>query len=67
MVVAEGEDQAKRRQRMRSIAIGIALGALVVLFYVATIVRLGPNALKKDGGFGSRAPAVQDSTKQAPK
>jgi len=31
----------RRRQRMRSIAIGLALGALVVIFYAATIVRFG--------------------------
>ena len=30
-----------RRQRMRSIAIALALGALVVIFYAATIVRFG--------------------------
>lgn len=39
----------KRRQKLRSIAIGVGLAALVVMFYVATIVRLGPNALRKDG------------------
>lgn len=50
MIVAGGqEDEHRRRQRMRSLAIGLALGALVILFYVATIVRLGPNALRKDG------------------
>jgi len=41
-----GEDEQKewqRRRRMRSIAIGLALAALVVLFYVATLVRLGGN------------------------
>jgi hypothetical protein len=39
----------KRRQKLRSIAIGFGLAALVLIFYVATIVRLGPNALRKDG------------------
>ena len=48
-VATPGEDEQKRRQRMRSLAIGLALGALVILFYAATIVRLGPNALRKDG------------------
>jgi hypothetical protein len=33
-------DQAKR-QRVRSIAIALALGFLVLLFYAATLVRLG--------------------------
>jgi hypothetical protein len=32
---------------MRSIAIGLALAGLVILFYAATIVRLGGNALMK--------------------
>jgi len=35
------EDQARRRRR--SIAIALVLAALVVLFYVTTIVRLGGN------------------------
>jgi hypothetical protein len=34
-----------RRRRWRSIAIGLALGALVVLFYVLTFVKMGPAAL----------------------
>ncbi len=43
----QNEQEAKRRQRMRSIAIGLALGALVLLFYVATLVRLGGNVLNR--------------------
>lgn len=34
-------DEQKRLRRTRSIAIGLALAALVVLFYVITIVRMG--------------------------
>lgn len=50
MIVASWQDdEQRRRQRTRSMAIGLALGALVILFYVATLVRLGPNALRKDG------------------
>lgn len=41
------DEETRRRQRMRSIAIGLALAALVVLFYVATLVRLGGNALNR--------------------
>lgn len=37
----------QRRQRSRSIAIAAALALLVVIFYVATIIHLGPNALNK--------------------
>lgn len=36
-----------KRQRMRSIAIAVALVVLAVLFYAATIVRLGGNALNR--------------------
>lgn len=57
----------RRRQRTRSVAIGMALGALVVIFYVATLVRLGPNALKKDSFGGAAKPAAAGSAKQAPK
>lgn len=47
--VRAGTDERSRRQRSRSVAIALGLGGLVALFYVATIVRLGPNALRKDG------------------
>ena len=40
-------EEQKRRRRMRSIAIALALGALVVLFYVVTVVKLGPGVLKR--------------------
>jgi hypothetical protein len=44
--LAEGENGDERqaqvkRQRMRSIAIAVILASLVVLFYAATIVRMG--------------------------
>ncbi|MEZ5816396.1 MAG: hypothetical protein R3D44_04880 [Hyphomicrobiaceae bacterium] len=65
-LATSGDDEHKRRQRMRSLAIGLALGFLVIVFYVATIVRLGPNALNK-GGFGSSPPAVSVPTERAPK
>ena len=37
--------EQKRRRRNRSIAIALTLAALVVLFYVVTIVKLGPRVL----------------------
>ncbi|MGD9802264.1 MAG: hypothetical protein AB7E81_06565 [Hyphomicrobiaceae bacterium] len=61
-----GDDERKRRQRLRSLAIGLALGALVIIFYVATIVRLGPNAVRRND-FGSSPPVVDVPTQQAPK
>ncbi|HRN87046.1 hypothetical protein [Hyphomicrobium sp.] len=37
------DEEAKRlkRQRLKSLAIGLGLAFLVVLFYLATIVRMG--------------------------
>ncbi len=32
----------RRTRRRRSIALAVALGALVVIFYVSTIVKFGP-------------------------
>ena len=60
MVLAAPDDERLRRQRTRSIAIAAMLGALVLLFYAATIVRLGPNALRK-GPSGTPAPVVQET------
>jgi hypothetical protein len=40
-------EEQKRRRRARSIAIGIALGALALLFYIVTIVKLGPGVLNR--------------------
>jgi hypothetical protein len=37
----------ERRRKMRSIAIALALAALVLLFYVATIVWLGGNVANR--------------------
>lgn len=40
-------DKQKRARRGRSIAIGLALVVLVVLFYVATIAKFGPAILDR--------------------
>ncbi len=40
------EAQTKRR-RSRSIAIALVLAALVVLFYVVTIIKMGPDILNR--------------------
>ena len=39
-------EQQKRSRRARSIAIALALGALVILFYVFTLVK-GPGVLNR--------------------
>ena len=36
-----------QRRRKRSLAIALTLGALVVLFYVLTIAKLGPQILNR--------------------
>ena len=42
-----------KRQRGRSIAIALSLGMLVVLFYGATMVRLGKNVAPAGSGATS--------------
>jgi hypothetical protein len=37
----DAEQERQRRQRMRSLAIAWILAALVILFFIVTIVRLG--------------------------
>jgi hypothetical protein len=37
----------KQARRSRNIAIGLALAALVVLFYIATIFKFGPQILER--------------------
>ncbi len=44
-----GGEKWLQRRKARSLAIALGLGALVIIFYAATIVRLGPNAFRKDG------------------
>ncbi len=56
-----GSAEWLRRRRARSLAIALGLAALVVIFYVATLIRLGPNALRRDGAplpAKTSAPAV---------
>ena len=40
-------DAQRKAQRARSIAIALVLAGLVVLFYVATIVKFGPAVLER--------------------
>lgn len=44
---ADEERERLKRQRMRSLAIGLALAALVALFYIATLVRLGGDVFNR--------------------
>ena len=40
-------DKQRKARRSRSVAIGLALAALVILFYVVTVVKLGPGVLNR--------------------
>ncbi len=40
-------EEQKRRRRARSLAIALSLGALVLLFYIVTVVKLGPGILSR--------------------
>jgi len=39
-------EEQQRRRRARSVAIALALGALVILFYIVTLVK-GPGVLNR--------------------
>ncbi len=39
--------EEQKRRRNRSIALGLALAAIVILFYVVTIAKLGPQVLNR--------------------
>jgi hypothetical protein len=66
-VTQSGDEEAKRikRQRLRSTAIALGLAFLVILFYAATIVRMGGQASRSVGEFGS-AGQSQPATTGAP-
>ena len=40
-------EEQRRRRRTRSIVLGLVLAALAVLFYVVTVVKLGPNVFDR--------------------
>ncbi|WP_047143880.1 hypothetical protein [Aquamicrobium sp. LC103] len=40
-------DAQKKARRNRNIAIGLALAAMVVIFYLITIIKLGPGILER--------------------
>jgi hypothetical protein len=40
-------EEQKRRRRSRSVALGLVLGALVVLFYVVTVFKMGGNVANR--------------------
>ncbi len=40
--IVPSEEEAKRRRRRNSIALALVLAGLVLIFYVLTIVKIGP-------------------------
>jgi len=40
-------DEQKKKRRSRSLAIALVLAALVILFYVVTIIKLGPGVMDR--------------------
>jgi hypothetical protein len=41
-------EEQKRKRRARSVAIGLAVAALVVIFYLITVFKLGPAVMMRD-------------------
>jgi hypothetical protein len=42
------DEEAKRRRRRNSIALGVVLAALALIFYALTIVKMGPAVFNRD-------------------
>lgn len=40
-------EEQKRKQRRRSVALALCIGGVVVLFYVITVVKMGPAILSR--------------------
>ena len=40
--IVPSDEETKKRRRRNSIALGLVLGALVLIFYALTIVKMGP-------------------------
>jgi hypothetical protein len=45
--VPQDDAEFLARRRRRSIALGLVLGAVVIIFYVLTIVKMGPHVLDR--------------------
>jgi hypothetical protein len=58
---ADEEAKRRRRQRLRSVAIALGLGFLVILFYAATIVRMGGHGAGQSGEFSPQTQGGQSS------
>jgi hypothetical protein len=47
-LVPETDDARRKRQRRNSIALGVVLAVLAVLFYALTIAKMGPGVFQRD-------------------
>jgi t-SNARE complex subunit (syntaxin) len=47
MEQVELTEQQKKARRSRSVALGVVLAVLVVLFYVVTIIKVGPGLFNR--------------------
>lgn len=43
----KGQQVNQANRRKRSIALGLVLGAIVVVFYILTVVKIGPGVLQR--------------------
>lgn len=46
--ITPSEEELKRRRRRNSIALGLVLAALALIFYALTIVKMGPAVFNRE-------------------
>jgi hypothetical protein len=46
--ITPSDEELKRRRRRNSIALGLVLAALAIIFYALTIVKMGPAVFNRD-------------------
>ena len=46
--ITPSDEELQRRRRRNSIALGLVLAALAIIFYALTIVKMGPAVFNRD-------------------
>jgi hypothetical protein len=46
--ITPSDEELKRRRRRNSIALGLVLAVLAVIFYALTIVKMGPSVFNRE-------------------
>ena len=46
--ITPSDEELKRRRRRNSIALGLVLAALAIIFYALTIVKMGPAVFNRE-------------------